>query len=108
MLDEIWRRGFLMLTDRYGLSLSTASTGAREAYVEGCDLALTFYPGAARAYDRALAADPGFALAHAGQAQVLMREGNVAAARAALAAAKDAAAHLSEREAGHIAFFQLV
>jgi len=34
-----------MLTDRYGLSLSTASAGARDAYVEGCGLALTFYPG---------------------------------------------------------------
>jgi len=33
-----------MLTDRYGLSLSSASAGARDAYVEGCDLALTFYP----------------------------------------------------------------
>ena len=97
-----------MLTDRYGLSLSTASPGARDAYVEGCDLALTFYPGAARAYDRAIASDPGFALAHAGKAQVLMREGNVAAARAALAAAKDAATGLSEREASHIAFFDLV
>ena len=50
-----------MRMDRYGLSLSTNSTGARDAYVEGCDLALTFYPGAARAYDRAIAADPGFA-----------------------------------------------
>jgi hypothetical protein len=80
-----------MLTDRYNLSLSTASTGARDAYVEGCDLALTFYPGAARAYDRAIAADPGFALAHAGKAQVLMRGGSFAAARAALTAAKDAA-----------------
>jgi hypothetical protein len=50
-----------MLTDRYGLPLSTASTTARDAYAEGCDLALTFYPGAARAYDRAIAADPGFA-----------------------------------------------
>jgi tetratricopeptide (TPR) repeat protein len=97
-----------MLTDRYGLSLSTTSAGARDAYVEGCDLALTFYPGAARAYDRAIAADPGFALAHAGKAQVLMREGNVTAARAALAAAKDAAAGLSEREASHIGFFDLV
>jgi len=97
-----------MLTDRYGLFLSTASAGARDAYVEGCDLALTFYPGAAHAYDRAIAADSGFALAYAGKAQVLMREGNVAAARAALAAAKDAAAGLSDREASHIAFFDLV
>ena len=78
-----------MLADRYDLSLSTASAAARDAYVQGCDLALTFYPGAVEAFDRAIAADPGFALAHAGKAQVLMREGNVAAARAALAAAKD-------------------
>ena len=96
-----------MLTDRYGLSLSTASADARDAYVEGCDLALTFYPGAVRAYDHAIEADPGFALAHAGKAQVLMREGNVAAARAALAAAKETAAGLAEREASHIAFFDL-
>jgi tetratricopeptide (TPR) repeat protein len=97
-----------MLTDRYGLALSTASTAARDAYVEGCDLALTFYPGAAQAYNRAIAADPGFALAHAGKAQVLMREGNVAAALAALAAAKDAATGLSEREVSHLAFFELL
>ena len=97
-----------MLTDRYGLALSTASAAARDAYVQASDLALTFYPGATEAYDRAIAADPGFALAHAGKAQVLIREGNVAAARAAVAAAKDAATGLSEREASHIAFFDLV
>lgn len=97
-----------MLTDRYDLALSTASATARDAYVQACDLALTFYPGAAEAYDRAIAADPGFALAHAGKAQVLMRQGDVAAARAALAAARETAAGLSEREAGHIGFFELV
>ena len=47
-----------MLTDRYGLALSTASTAARDDYVQAFDLALTFYPGAAEAYDRAIAADP--------------------------------------------------
>lgn len=97
-----------MLTDRYGLALSTASATARDAYVEASDLALTFYPGGGAAYDRALAADPGFALAHAGKAQILMREGDIGAARAALTAAKEAAADLSEREASHIAFFDLV
>src|SRR5207249_10469659 len=66
------------------------------------------YPGAVEAYDRAIANDPGFALAHAGKAQVLMREGNVAAARAALSAAKEAATGLLEREASHVAFFDLV
>lgn len=97
-----------MLTDRYGLGLSTVSTAAQDAYVQATDLALTFYPGSAEVYDRALAADPKFALAHAGKAQVLMRQGDVAGARAALAAARDAAAGLSEREASHIGFFELV
>src|SRR5918998_153838 len=97
-----------MLTDRYDHALSTASPAARDAYVRSCDLALTFYPGATEAYDRAIAADPGFALAHAGKAQILMRQGEVAAARASLEAAKDAAAGLSDREASHIGFFDLV
>ena len=88
-----------MLADRYDLALTTASPTARDAYVEGCDLALTFYPGAIEALDRAVAADPHFSLPYAAKAQVLMREGNVAAARAALAAAKDAANGLSDREA---------
>jgi len=100
--------GFFMLTDRYDLALSTASVAARDDYVHASDLALTFYPGAGEAYDRAVAADPGFALAHAGKAQVLMRQGDVGAARAALAAAKDVSAGLSEREASHIGFFDLV
>ena len=97
-----------MLTDRYELSLSTTAAAARDAYIEASDLALTFYSGAAEAYDRAIAADPGFALAHAGKAQLLMRQGDVAAARGALWAAKDVAAGLSEREASHIGFFDLV
>ena len=96
-----------MLADRYDLPVSTASAAARDAYVEGCDLALTLYPGAVEAFDRALAVDPGLALAHAGKAQILMREGKAAEARAALAAAGDLAARVSAREAGHIRFFDL-
>ncbi|MEJ0017256.1 MAG: tetratricopeptide repeat protein [Acetobacteraceae bacterium] len=94
-----------MLADRYGLALSTTSDTARDAYVLGSDLALTFYPGAIDAFDRALAADPGLALAHVGKATVLMRQGNAAAARTALAAAKQLATEQSAREASHIAFF---
>src|SRR3954454_9466501 len=97
-----------MLTDRYGLGLSTASAAARDVYVRACELALTLYPGAIASYDQAVASDPGFALAHAGKAQVLMREGQVAAARAALTAAKETATGFSEREASHIALFDLV
>ena len=97
-----------MLKDRYDLALTTASAAARDAYVQASGLALTFYPGALEAYDRAIAADPGFALAHAGKALVLLRQGDVAAARAALAAAKGLASGVSEREASHIAYFDLV
>jgi tetratricopeptide (TPR) repeat protein len=97
-----------MLADRYDLPLSTTSATARDAYVQGCELALTLYPGAIAAFDRAIAADPGFALAHSAKAQVLLREGNVVAARAAQAAAGEVAAGLPAREAGHIAFFDLV
>src|SRR4051812_4538243 len=97
-----------MFADRYGLALSTTSATACDAYNEGCDLALTLYPGAVAAFDRAIAADPGFAMAHAGKAQVLIREGKVAPANAALAEAKNLAADLPAREASHIAFFDLV
>jgi len=97
-----------MLRDRYDLALTTASPAARDAYVQASDLALTFYPGADEAYDRAIAFDPGFALAHAGKAQVLLRRGEVEAARAALAAARDLASDVSEREASHIGFLDLV
>src|SRR5947209_5453900 len=97
-----------MLTDRYGLALSTASAASRDDYVYASDQALTFYPGATEAYDRAIAADPAFALAHAGKAQLLIRQGEVASARAALAAARALVAGVSEREASHIAFLELV
>jgi len=65
-----------MLTDRYDLPLSTASSVARDAYVQGCDAKLTMYPGAIEAFDRAIAADPGFALAHAARAHVLLERGD--------------------------------
>src|SRR6202165_3811174 len=94
-----------MLTGRYGLLLSTTSSAARDAYVEGCEAKLTMYPGAIEAFDRAIAADPGFALAHAARAHALLERGDAAAARASMAAANSLAAGLSAREASHIAFF---
>jgi predicted Zn-dependent protease len=97
-----------MLTDRYELPLSTASSAARDAYIQGCEAKLTMYPGAIEAFDRAIAADPGFALAYAARAHVLLERGDVAAARASMAAANSLAAGLSAREASHIAFFDLL
>jgi tetratricopeptide (TPR) repeat protein len=97
-----------MLADRYDLPVSTASTGARDAYVQGCDLALNLYPGAMEAFDSAIVADPGFALAHVGKALWHIREANMAAARDSVTAAKALAAGLPKREASHIAFFDLL
>jgi len=97
-----------MLTDRYGLALTTTSAAARDAYVAASDLMLTLFPGEAEAYDRAIAADPDFALPYVGKALVLIRLGQVAEAMAALAAAKERATGVSEREASHIHIFDLV
>src|SRR5207302_8682544 len=97
-----------MLTDRYGLHLSTTSSAARDAYVEGCEAKLTMYPGAIEAFDRAIAADPDFALAHAARAHALLERGDAAAARASMMTANSLTADLSAREASHIAFFDLL
>jgi tetratricopeptide (TPR) repeat protein len=97
-----------MLTDRYELPLSTASSVARDAYVQGCEAKLTMYPGALEGFERAIAADPGFALAHAARAHVLLERGDTIAARASMAAANSLTAGLSEREASHVAFFDLL
>ena len=97
-----------MLTDRYDLPLSTTSPAARDAYVQGCEAKLTMYPGAIEAFDRAIAADPGFALPHAARAHALLERGDAAAAREAMAAANALAAGLPAREASHIAFFGLL
>src|SRR6267378_4692790 len=97
-----------MLTDRYELPLSTGSSAARDAYVQGCEAKLTMYPGAIEGFDRAIAADPGFALAYSARAHVLLERGDTAAARAAMAAANSLSAGLSERERSHIAFFGLL
>jgi tetratricopeptide (TPR) repeat protein len=66
------------------------------------------YPGTIEAFDRAIAADPGFALAHAARAHALLERGDGAAARASMAAANSLTAGLSAREASHIAFFGLL
>jgi tetratricopeptide (TPR) repeat protein len=97
-----------MLTDRYDLPLSTVSPAARDAYVAGCEAKLTNYPGAIEAFDRAIAADPNFAVAHAAKAHLLLERGDATATRAAMVTAKSLTPHLSDREASHVAFFGLL
>ncbi|HEY1796070.1 MAG TPA: tetratricopeptide repeat protein [Stellaceae bacterium] len=94
-----------MQTDDYGLPLSTVSPAARDAYVEGCDKKRTSYPGAIEAFDRALAADPRFAVAHAAKAHSLLESGDRSGAVASIAAANQFSPGVTEREVSHIDYF---
>lgn len=95
-----------MLTDRYGLAVSTTVAAARDAYIEGVDLLLTVYPGAASSFDRAIAADPRFVLAHIGKARAFQLAGNLAAMRESLATALSLSDEGSPRELSHIDIFR--
>lgn len=91
-----------MLTDRYGLPISTASASARDAYVAGADCVLSAEAGAEAHLARAIEADPDFALAHIALARAHFVIGNVAEARPAAARARDLAGRTTARERGHI------
>jgi len=97
-----------MLTDRYGLPLSTTSAAARDAYVEGVDLLLTVFPGAAAAFDRAIAAGPAFAPAYIGRARASQLAGRLEAMRADLATASSLADEVSARERSQIEVFRFL
>lgn len=89
--------------DRFGLPLSTSSEAAAAAYREGIDLLLSAWPGADAAFDRAIAADPEFALAHIARARIHATYVQTAAAKARIASARALAAQSgTERERSHI------
>ena len=91
-----------MIADRYGLSLSTSSALAARAYVEGVDRFLAAHAAAGECFDQAVAADPGFALAHIGRARSLQLLGRGALAQAAAARARELGAALDRRERQHV------
>jgi tetratricopeptide (TPR) repeat protein len=97
-----------MLTDRYGLAVSTTSSAALDAYVRGSDLLLTLYPGAVEAFDRAITADAGFALAHVAKARAQQLNGSISAARTSIEAAEAVTSGLPARETSHVAVFSLL
>jgi hypothetical protein len=71
---------------------------SRDAYLEGVALLLAAKPGPERAFQRAIEADPEFALAHAGLARALFVAARIPEAKAAAARARELAPKLSERE----------
>jgi tetratricopeptide (TPR) repeat protein len=90
-----------MPTDRYGLSIA-ASPAAAAVYVDAVDRLLAARDGALEGFDRALAADPGFALAHIGRSRSLLVAGRGSEGRAAATAALALADGLGRRERGHV------
>ena len=97
-----------MLTDRYDLPLSTTSSVASDAYVEGVDLLLTVYPGAAAALEKSIAADPAFALAHIAKARAHQLAGDGPAMRASLATAQSVSETAPDRDRSQIEVFRLL
>jgi len=89
--------------DRYGLPLSTNSDAAASAYRDGMDRMLSAWPGAAEAFERAIAADPDFALPRIARARVysFYQQGEAARKEAALARTL-VAKNGTEREKSHV------
>ena len=89
--------------DRYGLTISTTDEAAAAAYRHGIDCVLAAWPGAADALDRAMVADPNFALAHAARARVHAMYAEGTQAKASIAAAQRLVAlRGTEREQSHV------
>jgi hypothetical protein len=91
-----------MLTDRFGLELTTSSAAARDAYVAAVDRLLAAGAETEQAFCAAIELDPEFALAHAGRARCLALYSRGAAARAAAARARDLTASTTRRERQHV------
>ncbi len=91
-----------MLQDRYENALSTTSTAARDHYVIGLDRILGAEPDIVAAFEAAVKADPGFALAHVGLARARQMAADVPGARKSVALARSLTGGISQREASHI------
>src|SRR6266446_8460571 len=90
------------LTDRFGLSLSTVSAEAAASYVAGLDLLLSANVGAEVELERAVAADPNFALAHIARARMLQLRARMPEAKAAATQARALCERVTPRERQHI------
>jgi hypothetical protein len=90
------------LEDRFGLTLSTKNDAAVADYIAAVDLMLSANAGGEALLDRALAADPDFALAHIAKARLCQVQARLPEAKAAAATARSLAEGVTPREARHI------
>ncbi|HEX9183649.1 MAG TPA: tetratricopeptide repeat protein [Burkholderiales bacterium] len=84
------------------LRLSTSSEEARRAYLEGEARLLAARPSPEKSFEKAIAADPDFALAHAGEARALFLTARVPQAKAAALMARELAKNLPAREKNNV------
>ena len=90
------------LEDRFGLALSTPDDAAAADYIAAVDLMLSANAGAEALFDRALAADPDFALAHIAKGRLYQVQARIPEAKAEAATARALAGRVNAREARHI------
>ena len=91
-----------MLFDAYENSISTLSNEARDAYDLGVHRFLGAEPGVETAFQSAIDADEGFALAHIGLAREMQLRGQPSRLGASLNRALELASNISDREQSHL------
>ena len=92
----------VLLKDRFDLPVTCGAAAAVEDYMAAIDLLLSAWPGAEVLLDRALAADPEFALAHIARARLLQLQARMPEAKAAAGRARWLADRITARERRHI------
>jgi hypothetical protein len=92
----------MLLKDRFDLQVTCGAAAALEDYVAAVDLLLSAWPGAELQLDRALTADPDFALAHIARARLLQLQARMPEAKAAATRARSLADRVTARERRHI------
>ncbi len=98
----------MMLQDRYGNRVSTESNVALEGYIESVDSVLSATNDPLVGINKALAADPEFALAHVTKGRQFMLLGKMKEARESILRAVALAPGTTAREQSHIEIFNLL
>ena len=97
-----FRRKVSPLKDRFDLPLTTSSAAAATDYISAVDLLLSAWPRTEVLLDRALAADPDFALAHIARSRLLQLQARMPEAKEAAMRARSLAHRLTARERRHV------
>lgn len=98
----VWRKRDMMLNDRFGSVISTASGAARDAYIAGVDSVMSGVAGYRRHLAEAISQDPALAVAKITLARGHFLDGDVAVARALAVEARELAARQTPREQSHV------